>query len=111
MVDVRKGMATMKEALRSKAPTIVNELIQRTDHPFIIEVMAQPLSDKFKLPQMEMFDGGRDPLDYLEAYKTYMSLQVALDEMICWAFPTTIKGLAKVWFSLLKPGSMSNLQS
>lgn len=57
---------------------------------------------------MDMFDGSKDPLDHLEAYKTHMSLQAAPDEIMCQAFPTTIKGPARVWFGLLKPGSISN---
>lgn len=57
---------------------------------------------------MEIFEGGRDPLNNLEAYKMHMSLQVALNEIMCKAFPTMIKGPVRVWFSWLKPGSMSN---
>lgn len=57
---------------------------------------------------MEMFDGGKDPLDHLEAYKMHMNLQATLDEIMCRAFLTTIKGPARVWFSPLKPGSISN---
>lgn len=58
MEDVRKEMATMKETLKGKAPTTVDELIQRMDHPFTSEVMARPLPEKFKPLQMEMFDSG-----------------------------------------------------
>lgn len=75
-------MATMKNALKGKAPTTIDELIQRTNHPFTPKVMARPLPDKFKSPQMETFDGGKDPLDHLEAYKTHMNLQAVLDEIM-----------------------------
>lgn len=107
MEDIRRALATMKEDLKGKAPTTVNKLILRIDHPFTPEVMAQPLPDKFKLPQMEMFDGGKDPLDHLEAYKTRMNLQAAPDKIMCQTFPTMIKGSAKVWLSRLKPRSIS----
>lgn len=70
--------------------------------------MARLFSDKFKPPQMEVFDGGKDPLDHLKAYKTYISLQAAPDKIMCWTFPTTIKGPAKVWFGRLKLRSISN---
>lgn len=40
MDDVKKEMALMREELKGKAPTTVDELIQRTDHPFTTEVMA-----------------------------------------------------------------------
>lgn len=108
MEDVRKKMATMREALKGRTPATVNELIQRTDHPFTPEVMARTLPDKFKPPQMEMFNGGKDPLDHLKTYKTHMNLQATPDEIMCQAFPTIIKGSARLWFSLLKPSSMSN---
>lgn len=111
MEDVGKKMTLMREALRGKALTTIDKLIQSINHPFTAEVMAHPLLDKFKPPQIEMFDSGKDPLDHLEAYKTHMSLQVASvasDEVMCRAFSTTIKGLAKVWFSQLKAGSISN---
>lgn len=78
MEDVRKEIASMRQALKGKALNTFDELIQRVDHPFTVGVMAWLLLNKFKPPQMEMFDGSKDPLDHLEAYKTYMSLQVAL---------------------------------
>lgn len=74
MEDVRNKMATMKEALKGKALTTIDKLIQRTNHPFTLEVMARPLPDKFKPPQMEMFDGAKDPLEHLEVYKMHMNL-------------------------------------
>lgn len=40
MEDLRREMTTIKEALKGKAPTTVDELVQRTDHPFTPEVMA-----------------------------------------------------------------------
>ena len=48
-----------------------------------------------------------DPLNHLESFKTLMHLQVVLDEIMCRAFPTTLKGLAQVWFSKLTPNTVS----
>lgn len=61
MKDVRKEMASMRETLKGKAPVTINELIQRADHPFTVEEMTRPLLDKFKPPQLEMFNRGKDP--------------------------------------------------
>lgn len=82
MEDVRREMTTIKEALKGKALATFDELIQRMDHPFTLEVMAQPLPNKFKTPQMEMFNGNKDPLDHLEEYKTQMNLQEAPNEIM-----------------------------
>ena len=59
------------------------------------------------MPQVEAYDGPMDPLNHLESFKTLMHLQVVLDEIMCWAFPTTLKGLARVWFSKLTPNTVS----
>ena len=56
---------------------------------------------------METYDGLRDLLDHLESFKTLMHLQGVMDEIICRAFPTTLKGPTRVWFSKLAPNTVS----
>lgn len=55
---------------------------------------------------MEVYDGTKDPLDHLEAYQAYMLFQGASNEMMCKAFPMTLKGVNGRWFSMLQPGSV-----
>ena len=55
------------------------------------------------MPQVENYDGSKDPLDNLESFKTLMHFQGVLDEIMCRAFPTTLKGLARIWFNRLTP--------
>ena len=57
--------------------------------------------------QVETYNGSRDLLDHLESFKTFIHLQGVPDEIMCKAFPTTLKGLAKVWFSKLTPNFVS----
>ena len=39
-----------------------------------------------------------------------MHLQEVADEIMCRAFPTTLKGLARIWFSRLMPNSISTFK-
>ena len=39
-----------------------------------------------------------------------MHLQEVADEIMCRAFPTTLKGLARIWFSRLTPNSISTFK-
>ncbi|XP_059638538.1 uncharacterized protein LOC132280801 [Cornus florida] len=39
-----------------------------------------------------------------------MYLQAVPDEIMCRAFPTTLKGWARLWFNKLKPGSIENFE-
>ena len=62
------------------------------------------------MPQIESYDGVKDPLDHLETFKTLMHLQEVLDEIMCKVFPTTLKGPARVWFSRLTPNSINTFK-
>ena len=62
------------------------------------------------MPQIESYNGAKDPLDHLESFKTLMHLQEVADEIMCRAFPTTLKGPARIWFSRLMPNSISTFK-
>ncbi|XP_058223097.1 uncharacterized protein LOC131332815 [Rhododendron vialii] len=87
--------------IKAQTPAMVEELVQNTDSPFTSKVMGLPLPKKFKMPQLETFNGSTDPLDHLETYKSLMHLQAVPDEVMCRAFPVTLKGSARAWFNKL----------
>ena len=60
--------------------------------------------------QVESYDKAKDPLDHLESFKTLMHLQGVADEIMCRAFPTTLKELTRIWFSRLTPNSISTFK-
>ena len=62
------------------------------------------------MPQVEAYNESKDPLDHLESFKTLMHLQGTANEIMCQAFPTTLKGPARVWFSRLTPNSISTFK-
>ena len=62
------------------------------------------------MPQIKSYNGVKDLLDHLETFKTLMHLQGVLDEIICRAFPTTLKGPARIWFSRLTPNSINTFK-
>ena len=57
---------------------------------------------------METYDGTKDPLDHLKLFKTLIHLQGVFDKIMCRAFPTTLKGPARIWFSKITPNSILN---
>ena len=101
--NMRKEMEELKSAIKDKGQENLDGMIQRTDSPFTNEVLNHPLSPKFRLPQLQSYDDSKDPLDHIELFKTLMLLQMTLDEVMCRAIPTTLKG-ARVWFSKIPPG-------
>ena len=62
------------------------------------------------MPQIESYNEVKDPFDHLETFKTLMHLQGVPNEIMCRAFPTTLKGLARIWFSRLTPNSINTFK-
>lgn len=48
---------------RMRGSSLVDQLLTSTDLPYSMEVMAALLPLKFKVSQMEMYDGSKDPLE------------------------------------------------
>ena len=100
----------MKEVVKGHAPDTMDTLVQQTESPYTAEVLHFPLPAKFRMPQVEAFDGTRDPVDHLNTYKNQMKLHGYQDPVRCRAFAITLKGLALAWFSRLPPLSISSFR-
>ena len=84
--------------------------MQQTESPFTAEVLHFLLPSKFKMPQVEAFDGARDPVDHLNTYKNQMELHGYQDPVRCRAFAITLKDPALAWFNRLPPSSISSFR-
>ena len=96
MQTMKERMDFMMNAFRGRVSSDLNDLVHRTDSPFIASVTSFPLPLKFRMPQVENYNKSKDPLDHLVSFKTLMNLQGVLDEIICRAFPTMLKGSARI---------------
>ena len=106
MQAMKEQMDVMMNALKGR----VSSDLHRIDSPFTISINSFPLPQKFRMPQIESYDRANDPLDHLETFKTLMHLQGVANEIMCRAFPTTLKGLVRIWFSRLTPNSISTFK-
>ncbi|XP_030936335.1 uncharacterized protein LOC115961500 [Quercus lobata] len=110
MQMMKDKMDMMMNTMRGQVSTNLNKLVQQTDSPFIAQVTSFPLPTKFRMLQVEAYNGSQDPLDHLESFKTLMHLQRIPDKIMCRAFATTLKGPARVWFSKLTPNTVSTFK-
>ena len=97
-------------ALKGWVSSDLDNLVHQTDSLFTASVNSFPLPPKFHMPQVENYDGNKDPLDHLESFKTLMHLQEVPNKIMCRAFPITLKGPARIWFSRLTPNSISTFK-
>ena len=72
--SLQQEHSRVKEVVRGRAPDTMDTLVQQTESPFTAEVLHFPLPAKFRMPQVEAFDGVRDPVDHLNTYKNQMEL-------------------------------------
>ena len=107
---LKERMDLMMNTLRGRVSSELDELVHRTDFPFTTSVTLFPLPLKFRMLQVKIYDESKDPLDHLESFKTFMHLQRVANEIMCQAFPTTLKGSARVWFSRLAPNSIGTFK-
>ncbi|XP_059663887.1 uncharacterized protein LOC132309612 [Cornus florida] len=108
--DLKAKMEDVIQAIKGKDTAAIDSLVQKTNLPFRPSVMKCPLPSKFKMPSIESFDGTKDPIDHLETFQALMHLYVMPDEIMCRAFPTTLKGSIRVWFNKLKPGTIETFE-
>ena len=108
--SLQQELGRVKEVVKGRALDTMDTLVQQTESPFIAEVLRYPLQAKFKMPQVEIFDGVKDPVDHLNTYKNQMELHGYQDPVRCKAFATTLKGPALAWFNRIPPSSISSFR-
>ena len=92
-------MDELRKAIKRQTDRSLDRMVRTTDSSFTTAVLECLVSSKFRLPQLEPFDGLKDPLDHLNTFKTTLGLQQPPDEILCHSFPTTLKGAAREWFT------------
>ena len=108
--NLQQELSHVKEVVKGRTPDTMDTLVQQTESPFTPEVLNYPLPAKFRMPQIETFDGVKDPVDHLNTYKNQMELHGYPDPVRCRAFATTLKGSAMAWFNRIPPSTISSFK-
>ena len=103
-------MDKLRNAIKGKTDQSLDRMVKTTDLPFTAAVLECPMPLKFHLPQLESFDGLKDPVNHLNTFKTTLGLQQPPDEILCHFFPTTLKGAAREWFMKLPTSSINSFK-
>ena len=71
MKNVRMELDEVKNVIKGKTMINLDGMIKRTDSPFTTSILECPLPPKFHLPQLEVYNGTKDPLDHIRASRQY----------------------------------------
>ena len=107
---MRKEIDELRNAIKEKTDRSIDRMVRATDSPFTAAVLECPVLSKFRLPQLEPFDGLRDPQDHLNTFKMTLGLQQPPDEILCRSFATTLKGAVREWFTKLLTSFVDNFE-
>ncbi|GKV33125.1 hypothetical protein SLEP1_g41667 [Rubroshorea leprosula] len=77
-------------------------------HPLNTNITLEPYPTSFRIPQLETYDGTKDPDDHLHAFYSCMQNHNASDTLMCKIFPSTLRGNAQTWYYSLPPRSISS---
>ena len=108
--SIQQDLSRVKEVVRGRALDTMDTLVQQTESPFTAEVLRYPLPLKFRMPQVEAFNGVKDPVNHLNTYKNQMELHGYQDPVRCRAFATTLKGPTLAWFNRLPHSSIPSFR-
>jgi hypothetical protein len=111
MKDLEDKYTRMLRRMDGEDPELMAwDMLEDESLPFTGRVKAYPMPDKFKMPRIEKYDGNGDPQEHLEAFREHIVLHGTPDEIACRAFPLTLKGVAKDWFTGLPPKSVGTFK-
>jgi hypothetical protein len=111
MKDLEDKYTRMLRRMDGEDPGLMTwDMLEDESLPFTGLVKAYPMPDKFKMPRIEKYDGNGDPQEHLEAFREHIVLHGTPDEIACRAFPLTLKGVAKDWFTGLPPKSVGTFK-
>ncbi|RZS08884.1 hypothetical protein BHM03_00039922 [Ensete ventricosum] len=79
--------------------------------PFVPVIQEKLVSTNFRLPALESYDSSSNPSEHVVAFRTQMALYDTSGAFMCGAFPTTLRDSVRLWYSQLKPTSISSFDS
>ena len=106
----RKYDAMARQVNGDEAKLIAKEILEDTHLPFSERVMTFPMSDKFKMPRIEKYNGSGYLTEHVENFREHLILHGTPDEIACKAFPLTLARVANDWFARLLPKSVDNFK-
>ena len=73
--EIGKEMDGLMKAIKGQTDRSLDWMVRAIDSPFTMVVLECLVPSKFSLPQLESFDGLKEPLDHLNTFKTTLGLQ------------------------------------
>ncbi|XP_058079752.1 uncharacterized protein LOC131227948 [Magnolia sinica] len=89
-----KFLALEKKQQLTSVPAAVQAMMEETKPPFTSDIINKVMPQRFRIPPVIQYSGSGDPSEHVEAYRSWMQIQMATDAMMCQGFSITLTGSA-----------------
>ncbi|KAJ4706617.1 Retrotransposon gag domain-containing protein [Melia azedarach] len=96
----------MRELRSNKGEPSSLDILGDFTAPLTDSVKNATLPGRFKMPQLDPYQGQSDLVAHVEIFQNLMLVQGVPDEIICKVFPTTLSGPARTWYKKVPLGSI-----
>ncbi|KAL2517729.1 Gag-pol polyprotein [Abeliophyllum distichum] len=104
--DELELMKQRLDELEVKQKNTPEENTTERHFPFTEDILAKPLPEKLKMPQLTSYEDDNDPVGHLDRNTSWMELQGANDAIMCRAFLLTFENRAMRWLKKLPQHSI-----
>ncbi|KAL2250130.1 UNVERIFIED_CONTAM: hypothetical protein Sindi_2486700 [Sesamum indicum] len=78
--------------------------------PFNNDILVQVVEPGFRVPDLQRYDGTKDPYEHIAAFEMVMNLHGQPGPIMAKLFATTLTGKAQEWFTSLPRGSIESYE-
>jgi hypothetical protein len=78
--------------------------------PLSTELQAVPWPQSYKPPQLPMYDGHSDPIQFLMSYEATIPSYGGNTTVMAKSFVMAVRSVAQTWYSSLRPGTITSWQ-
>lgn len=86
----------------------VNGFFHSKKAPIHPNLLRKPFPHHWQNPKIDSYNGTIDPNDHINLYLSFLQTQTLDYELLCRAFPGTIKGNPYHWFISIPTGSVTS---
>lgn len=103
---MQKEIEDLKNGQTARRREELNEL----DPLFIKEIASTPVTKKFKMLQITLYDGLGNLVEHIENYQDWMKVHRANQALLGKGFPLSLTRSAQAWYKKLEPSSISSFK-
>ncbi|KAL0393025.1 UNVERIFIED_CONTAM: hypothetical protein Sradi_2525300 [Sesamum radiatum] len=109
----RRSQATARQASikgTEKVQTFPLAVAPPRRSPFATHILAEAIQLRIKIPNINEYDGTKDPQDHLDQFLAKADLLDISNAAYCKIFRTTLAGKAMTWFNQLPSGTTDSFE-